>query len=77
MTSSKHENCQVVINTARTNTHGLPALCCKHHRDKHNQLCWIKWLNKKELNYLTYMLHIEHVYDTTYDSYGNFNAYFE
>ena len=74
---NQHENCEVIINLARTNSTGMPALCCKHHRDKHNQLAYIKWLSKKEYGYLKFVLGIEELIDHSYDPYGNYNAYFE
>lgn len=69
---NKHKDCEVVINWARTNAQGLPALCCKHHRDKHNRLCYIDWLNNKQLYHLSKHTEIEAIYD----EYGTFNAYF-
>lgn len=59
----RHQNCEVVVNWARTNAQGLPALCCKVHRDKHNRLCYIDWVSKKELDYLLTVLGVEEVYD--------------
>jgi len=72
-----HKHCDVVINLSWCNADGMPALCCKHHRNKHNQLCYIKWLSKKEYGYLKFVLGIEEVIDDRPDSYGNYNAYFE
>jgi hypothetical protein len=69
----KHQDCEVVVNWARTNAQGLPALCCKQHRDKHNRLCYIDWVSKKELSYLIYVLEIEEIYE---EPYGNYNTYF-
>jgi len=69
---NQHQKCEVVINWARTNAQGLPALCCKQHTDKHNRLCYIDWVSKKQLNYLIWGLGIEEIYE---EPYGNYNAY--
>ena len=45
----RHRKCELVINWARTNNHGCPALVCANHRDKKGRHSYIDWISEKKI----------------------------
>ena len=76
-----HKNCDIVINWARVNAYGCPALCCADHFDKKKRLQWLDWLNTKQLAYCINELKITEIHCEPDPHYrensvkGNFSAY--
>lgn len=45
----RHRNCELVINWARTNSSGNPALVCADHRDKKGRHTYIDWVSTNKI----------------------------
>lgn len=46
-----HENCEMVVNYDRCNTHGRPSLCCATCTDKKGRPQWIDWISREYEDY--------------------------
>ena len=79
----KHKHCKLVINWARVNTYGCPALCCAEHFDKKGRLQLLDWLNTTQLAYCISELELTEIHSEPNTHYrensvkGNFSTYFE